>query len=87
MIRYYCGRTGCGIDAEGDRCDECGAPWSMHREIDAATCGGFAPCPSAEIVADPAIPGRRLAVHGHHCDLAPGHAGPHHTAGCDRGAT
>lgn len=24
---------------------------------------------------------------GHHCDLAPGHTGPHRTAGCDGGAT
>lgn len=73
MSRHYCGLTGCGVERVGDRCDECGAPWSAHREIDAATCGSFAPCPSG--------------THGHHCTLAPGHTGAHHTAGCDGGAT
>lgn len=73
MTRHYCGRTGCGVERVGDRCEECGAPWSSHREIDATTCGAFVGCPRG--------------THGHHCILAPGHAGPHHTAGCDGGAT
>ena len=75
MSRHYCGLTGCGVERVGDRCDECGAPWSAHREIDAAWCGGFVRC------------GRGDRDHGHLCDREPGHAGPHHTAGCDGGAT
>ena len=69
MIRRYCGIVGCGIDAEGDRCPECGAPWSKHREIDATRCGAWTRCANC---------GR-----GHHCELAPGHAGEHRTRGCE----
>lgn len=70
MRRYYCWPTGCGVDGVGDRCEECGALWSTHREIDATLCGSFVRC------------GRCDRDHDHHCDLAPGHAGAHHTAGC-----
>ena len=84
MTRRYCGIVGCGIDeSEGDRCPECGASWSVHREIDAATGGAFTPCPDAPERRDPAMPGRQLRDHGHHCELAPGHAGEHRARGCE----
>ena len=84
MTRRYCGIVGCGIDeSEGDRCPECGASWSVHREIDAATGGAFTPCPDAPERRDPALPGRQPRDHGHHCDLAPGHAGEHRARGCE----
>lgn len=87
MRRYYCWPTGCGVDGVGDHCEECGRIWSAHREIDATWCGCFVGCPDAPQRPDPICAGRTIADHGHHCDLAPGHEGPHHTAGCDRGAT
>ncbi len=69
MKRYYCGLTGHGYTrAEGTECPGCEST-REHREIPADECGCWVAC----------------AVdrgHGHHCVLAPGHAGAHKPPCC-----
>ena len=67
----YCWRFGISVSnpnrADG-KCSECGAKWLDHRPVTDGICGSFVPCGPD---------------HGHECDLAPSHTGPHQLlAGC-----
>lgn len=73
MIRRYCWRVGCAWEqADGSKCEECGAPWGGHRDASAGVCGAYAPCHDCADVSD---------LHGHPCQRQPGHTGEHTARG------
>lgn len=82
--RRYCGRVGDAVASQDGRCPECAGPWAQHRELPDDVCGTWTRCPLDGECG--AVDGTWRA-HGHHCTLAPGHAGPHRTAGCFGDAT